>query len=104
MATVDTVEHTFPIRSNSLRLPEPGEIWLNHKGGRYYINHIGTDTESGEPSVAYFPSDQYEDYRRDGPGAVSWYHRPLGIFLGTTKTPSGGHVRRFVRSSEQRGG
>lgn len=77
------------------RMPRAGELWKNHKGTIYHIDHIATATETGEPSVAYFPADQFENYRQGGPDAVVWYHRPLGIFLGSTTRADGSHVQRF---------
>lgn len=84
------------MRTNEFKMPRAGQLWKNHKGTLYIIDHIGTATETGEPDVAYFAADQFEDYRRDGPGGVEWFHRPLSIFLGTTKTPAGAYVRRFL--------
>lgn len=88
------------MRPIDFRIPRAGERWRNHKGTLYHIDHIGTQTETGEPDVAYFPADKFEDYRRGGPDAVSWYHRPLGIFLGSTKNAEGAHVQRFTLEQE----
>lgn len=79
--------------------PMSGQVWRHYKTEKnYFVNHIGVDTETGYPSVAYFPLDQYETYREKGPDHVDWGHRPLHIFLESVKTEAGTFVQRFTRN------
>lgn len=81
--------------------PASGQVWRHFKSDKsYFIHHVGVDTETGYPSVAYFPLDQYELFREKGPDYVDWGHRPLHVFLESVKH-EGSFYQRFTRIAEE---
>ena len=84
-------------KSRTHEIPQPGQVWQHFRGTRYVVDHVGTDTESGSPQVAYYAESQDAEYRQSGPNAVDWWHRRLDSFLGSTKADDGGNAWRFTR-------